>query len=231
MSSENEQSSPGGRRMSGRLVLVIILVAVPLVLIGLLLSGTATTRYLDLRTFERLEVRVFRIGSFELGQPSSSRESAWPDPPEAMAFVGRIGELPEATPDDYFGRVYEDDPSPVWFTTFRAMPFAFLIHIDNKRVLNEWRERIVGVRLAAARVLEPEDRGLWRALDERLFEGLDAEEPFGPRERSRIVRTYIPAPGEEFARELLDPLAEAADAENPEAATRQLLLDALAPTQ
>jgi len=196
--------------MSGKIVLGVVLFLIPVGLVGLLLSGRAETHYLNFRDLTTREEVVFRIGSFEVGEKAVTVVDEWPEFPADRAFLTQFGEWPDMTPAEYFVAIYPEESEPVWASTYRAMPFAFVIPVENLHVMTRGKLDILSVRLTAARLLDPtndDDRAAWRALDEELLAELKGERIEGRVDRSRGPR--LQTTSELFAQELLDELAEA----------------------
>lgn len=193
------------RLHSGRRVVLLVVFGVPLVVVPLLLSGPARERQVDLVTLRQRERTSFQIGSFRVREGDWQPVAGWPDAQGRVRVAAELLAPPTGDPAQWAANAYGHEPEPVWATTQRTMPFAFLVPIENRRAMAAGVRDVLTVKLAAASVLDSADdadRERLRQLDEALLEGL--------RERlaqTRRRRDRTPTAGEERAAELLSQLA------------------------
>lgn len=214
---------PSPRGISGRRVLLAVVLGVPLLLVPLLLSGTSWKRRVCLHTLAQQESSAFVVGSLPLGAGDVRDLDAWPPPPLHPHMLDRIGALPAATPAEWHRAMGASDAT-FFMDAERTMPFALAMQIPNTRALARSRAAIVEVRLLAAAVLDPAneaDRACWQRLDAGLRDGLDRLQNLARRERRRPPVT----PAEQFAERMLGRCLDALSADDPRAAVRAALCE------
>ncbi len=215
-----------GRRFSGRWVVLVGLAIIGLVAIPFLLAGKGADRYVDLRSLRQIELSSWRVGSFHLSKIEVQETDQWPLD-DAHAHIQRWGLATplRERPSLYWNEVWgnEDAGPALWHATFRRMPMAIIVKIDNKRPMSSGARAQLDLRLIMASVLDPanpEHRAAYRLLDSKLSKEIRVFDPLDPP-RGRVG--YVPpVEGERVAREILDQILDSAH-ENREAAAASAL--------
>jgi len=216
----------------GKVVVLVGIAIIGLVAIPFLLAGRGAERYVDLRSLQQLELSSMRVGSFHL-TPLEVREiDRWPmEDVHAHVVRAGLGTPLRETPSAYWEEMGFDEAErpPLWHATYRLLPMAVIVKIENRRPMTPEARTQLDLRVMMASILDPadaEDRALYRHLDSKLSKGVRVFDPMNPP-RGRVG--YVPpVEGEQFARQLLSRILDAvhADPENATLRTREILASA-----
>jgi hypothetical protein len=185
------------------------MVLLPIVGIAVLLAGPAEVHQVCLRTLEQRHQTSWVTGSFVLRQGLWESVPGWPEVDQPHL---RSAKLPgDRSPERDAGLVWPEGADHLWVTTRRAIPFAVVLPIENRRALPPRQRAILEVQLQARGLLDPTspaDAACLRELADALLEGVVSADALDRRERRRL-RDRLAAPGEQLAARLLEALAAA----------------------
>lgn len=225
--TDQEQQRKG---VPGRIVVLVGFAIIGLVAIPFLLAGRGAERYVDLRSLRQTELSSVRVGSFHLSELEVREIDQWPmDAVHEHIMRAGLGAPLRARPSEYWSDlgIAEGERPPLWHATYRLMPMAIIVPIENRRPMTPEARTQLDLRMVMASLLDPaveEDREAYLLLDDHLAQGVRVIDPLKPP-RGRVG--YIaPVEGERFAREVLDQILDAAhrDREGAAAAARSILL-------
>ncbi|MBI5155109.1 hypothetical protein HZA57_07725 [Candidatus Poribacteria bacterium] len=194
-----------------------------LLLVAVLLSGKAEVHEVCLRTLERREGTVWRIGSINVGKPDWRAVDEWPQTSGRFALAAPFDKPLRPTPGQYGREAFPGDSGHDWALSYHAMPFALFVEIPNKRALSPFAQDVLDTRLIAAAVLDPAIPGDFECL-RRLDAVLEAGrgEP-GSIEERRRRRKGVPTPGEAAAGVFIKAFLGALELEDPVPVVREVL--------
>lgn len=194
-------------RRSGRRKLLLTMVLLPIIGIAVLLAGPAEVHQVCLRTLEQRHQTSWVTGSFVLRTGPWQAIAGWPEVDQPHLRDARL--RGDRSPAQDAGLVWPEGADHLWVTTRRAIPFAVVFPIENRRALPPRQRAILEVQLQARGLLDPAnpaDAACLRELADALLDGVVSADALDRRERRRL-RDRPAAVGEQLAARLLETLA------------------------